>query len=147
MPPRIALCLLLLVGRSATAYSEPSTPSVSSGPAVTDQRSLIKRLHALNIEASWEDEIDQPFFSVTGKTLKMYGDGVQAFEYPDAVSAKTDAARISRDGMKIGTAQLQWIGPPHFYLGGRLLVLYVGHAPSILKALESVLGKPFAASE
>ena len=76
--------------------------------------------------------------------IKLHGEDVQVFQYPNAAAVEAEAARVSRDGSTVGTTKLHWIGPPHFYKQGRLLVLYVGDESKVLKALEAVLGRQFA---
>ena len=86
-----------------------------------------------------------PFFSVAGKTLVVNGEDVVVFEYRDSESTASDAARVSPTGTPIGQSQISWIDTPHFFRRDRLIVLYVGHSPTVLQALEGALGKPFAA--
>ena len=111
---------------------------------MTDYASLIDSLRAGGISAEPAGEVDQPFLSVTGTMIKLHGEDVQVFQYPNAAAVETQAARVSRDGSAVGTTKLHWIGAPHFYKQGRLLVLYVGDEDKVLKALEAVLGRQFA---
>ncbi|NIM93557.1 MAG: hypothetical protein GTO18_07580 [Anaerolineales bacterium] len=37
-----------------------------------------------------------------------------------------------------------WVGAPHFFRSGKLVVLYLGSGESLLNALEAVLGPQFA---
>jgi hypothetical protein len=69
---------------------------------------------------------------------------VQVFEYPDRAKAEKDAARVSADGMTIGTAKPHWLAPPHFFRRGKLIVLYVGNDEQVLRALQERLGPAFA---
>jgi hypothetical protein len=39
---------------------------------------------------------------------------------------------------------VDWVAPPHFFLKGRVLVLYVGSDPAVLAALRAVLGAQVA---
>jgi hypothetical protein len=41
-------------------------------------------------------------------------------------------------------AMVEWVAPPHFYSGGKLLVLYVGDKQRTLEALDLLLGPQFA---
>jgi len=67
-------------------------------------------------------------------------------DHPARIFATRDflARRVSRDGSAIGTAKPHWIGTPHFYRQGRLLVLYLGDEKRIIQASEGVLGRQFA---
>jgi hypothetical protein len=46
--------------------------------------------------------------------------------------------------MAVGTRKIFWVGAPHFFKQGRLLVLYVGDTEKVLGALAVVLGRQFA---
>ncbi len=76
--------------------------------------------------------------------IKVRGEDVQVFQYFNAAAADAQGALVSRDGDAVGTTKIHWIGPPHFYKKGKLLVLYVGDNDKVLKALEAVLGQQFA---
>lgn len=76
--------------------------------------------------------------------IKVSGENIQVFQYFHAAAADAQAALVSPDGSAVGTSKLHWIGPPHFYKKGKLLVLYVGGNAKALKALEAVLGRQFA---
>ena len=86
-----------------------------------------------------------PFFSTNAKLLVVNGGSVSVFEYPSNAAAESDAARVSRDGSVVGSTSITWVGPPHFYKSGRLIVLHAGNSQAVLGPLEAVLGPPFAA--
>lgn len=142
--------LFVMVAASPTAdgrnLSLPSQPQQSKAPAgpLMDYASLIDNLRTAGVSAESEGEVDQPFFSVEGRIIKVSGEDVQVFQYSDAATADAQAALVSPDGSSVGTSRLHWVGPPHFYKKGKLLVLYVGGNAKALKALEAVLGRQFA---
>ena len=109
-----------------------------------DYASLIDNLRTAGVSVEPEGEVDQPFFSVEGRIIKVSGEDVQVFQYSHAAAADAQAALVSPDGSAVGTSKLHWIGPPHFYKKGKLLVLYVGGNAKALKALEAVLGRQVA---
>lgn len=109
-----------------------------------DYASLIDNLRTAGVSVEPEGEVDQPFFSVEGRIIKVSGEDVQVFQYFHATAADAQAALVSPDGSAVGTSKLHWVGPPHFYKKGKLLVLYVGGNAKALKALEAVLGRQFA---
>ncbi len=76
--------------------------------------------------------------------IKVRGEDVQVFQYSNAAAADAEASLVSPNGMGVGTTKLHWIGPPHFYKKGKLLVLYIGDDDKVLKALDAVLGRQFA---
>jgi hypothetical protein len=142
-----AFLFFLAVG-SATCGGDYSAAKQAQGQSVagpvTDQASLISKLRAAGASVELVGEVNQPFLSVTGTMIKLHGDDVQVFQYANAAAADAEAAPISRDGMAVGTRKIFWVGPPHFFKQGRLLVLYVGNDDKVLKALEAALGRQFA---
>ena len=145
---------LAVVAAGSTADGENLSlsrqPQQSKAPAwpLMDYASLIDNLRTagVNVESEGE-EVDQPFFSVEGRIIKVSGEDVQVFQYGDAAAADAQAALVAPDGSSVGTSKLHWVGPPHFYKKGKLLVLYVGGNAKALKALEAVLGRQFAGKE
>jgi hypothetical protein len=57
---------------------------------------------------------------------------------------QTDAELVSPDGSSVGTSMVTWIGTPHFYREGKLIVIYVGGSEGVLSVLEAVMGSQFA---
>jgi hypothetical protein len=95
----------------------------------------------------------QPFLTVTDHRLTVNGSGIDVFEYRTTLGPSLDAGRISRDGSTFGktfgpfgdqAATVNYIAPPHWFHTGRVVVLYVGQDPSILRLLQMVIGKQFA---
>jgi hypothetical protein len=145
-----AVCLLFVAAAGAVGCSgklsgldQPRRGESRAGP-VTDYASLVANLRAAGASVKPGEEVDQPFFSVTGKMIEVHGEDVQVFQYADAAVADAQAAQISPTGTTVGTTKIHWIGPPHFFKKGRLIVLYVGDNGKVLKALEAVLGRRFA---
>lgn len=135
----IGLIFVLAVGLPVRGAASP----VSNQP-VMDYAGLIKSLRAAGASVERRGGVDQPFFSVNGKMLKVRGEDVQVFEYSDATAAEAQAALVSPSGSAVGTTKIHWVGPPHFFKKGRLIVLYVGDNDKVLNALEAVLGRQFA---
>jgi hypothetical protein len=127
-----------------TAGGGQATPAASQGELAHDYASVVAKLQAVGGTVEPGDEIEQPFFSVSGRIIKVNGQDVQVFEYPDAASADAEAAAVSPDGSSVGTTMMTWMAAPHFYKSGRVIVLYVGSDVSVIKALLVVLGPQFA---
>lgn len=121
-------------------------PQQAEHPAgrAKDYASLIDDLRTAGVSAEPEGKVDQPVFSVEGRMIKIGGEDVQVFQYSHAAAADAQAALVSPDGSAVGTSKLHWVGSPHFYKKGKLLVLYVGDDDKVLKALDAVLGRQFA---
>lgn len=142
----LVLCLLAAMAGGLTACdaNDSGPKPIARSTPVTDAASFVERLRAMGLQVESDGEVEQPFFSVNGTMVKVNGEDVQLFEYSDAAAADAQAALVSPDGASIGTAKPFWVGSPHFYKSGRLLVLYVGDDTSSRRALEAVLGRQFA---
>lgn len=124
-------------------FTMQSKRALQTGRA-TDLRTLMRKLRAAGATVKTGGKISQPFFSVQGRDLTVNGEQVQVFEYRSRTRAKNDVAKVSADGTPIGTTMVTWVSPPHFYHNGRMIVLYIGRNPSVIKALEDALGQQFA---
>jgi hypothetical protein len=140
---------LLLVAALLLTACGPAAQS--HGGPVQDQVSLIDALRGKNLTVDISGTVSQPFLSPqSGTTVRLSGGDLaapadlQLFEYGSASAASGDARQISPDGSGTATTRISWIAPPHFFLKGRVLVLYVGNDPAVLKVLKSVLGSQVA---
>lgn len=145
--------LVILVGiwlasacspQAAQARESFETPTAATGSEVIDQAGLINALRARGAEVEIGDPVEQAFFSVTGQILRVSGKDIQVFQYESAESMGIDAAQIAPDGGSIGTSMVTWVEAPHFFKSGRVLVLYVGEDPEVIKLLRGALGEQFA---
>ncbi len=129
------------------------TPPQSHGGPVRDQVSLIDALRSKNLTVDLSGTVSQPFLSPqSGTTVRLSGGALttavdlQLFEYGSASAASADAKRIGPDGSGTATTKISWLAPPHFFLRGRVMVLYVGSDSAVLSLLQSLLGPQFAGS-
>ena len=145
-----ALALLALIaqfkgcGSTKPPASSQSTPIASQRSSAIDYASMVDGLRKAGAKVEAAGEVSQPFFAVKGKVIKVNGSDVQVFEYADGAAAEADASFVSSDGSEVRRSKVSWIGPPHFYKKGKLIVLYVGDDAVVLKALDTVLGRQFA---
>lgn len=91
-----------------------------------------------------------------GRAILVNGARVEIYEYDAASASEADAQHISADGTTFRWQGLDGSGhivtvdfnaPPHWYKGGRILVLYVGSDTAIEALLVQQLGQPFAGQE
>jgi hypothetical protein len=136
----LLMLVLLLVACDSTGQPSGASQQVDS---VTDLASLIARLEAEGATVAEQGEIQQPFFTATGRIIGVNGEDVQVFEYPDAATAEQEAAQIAPDG-SMSTMMISWMAAPHFYRSDRLIALYVGDNAEIVELLNAVLGEQFA---
>lgn len=117
-----------------------------------DQVSLIDALRK-SVTVDISGTVAQPFLHrQSGTAVRLSGPSlaapadVQFFEYASAADAQADAHRIRADGRGTATTQVDWVAPPHFFLKGRVLVIYVGSDPAVISLLRNLLGPQFAGS-
>ena len=142
--------LLLLIAILLTACGTTQGPQSHGGP-VRDQVSLIDTLRGKSVTVDITGTISQPFLKAPSGTAVRISGGplttatdLQLFEYGSVSAASADAQKISPDGSGTATTKISWVGPPHFFLKGRVMVLYVGSDPAVLTLLQSLLGPQFA---
>lgn len=132
---------------AALAFS--SCAANSLGPSeLTSTAAIVRALQQQGATVTRAGALPQssyPFFSVAAQRVVVNGEDVQVFEYADTRRADSDSSKVSPTGTPIGQSQISWMDTPHFYKRDRLIVLYVGHSPDLLKTLEAILGPPFAA--
>lgn len=123
---------------------EPVETAEPIGGEIFDAKSFREALVSAGAEIQDDSKIEQPFFSTPGEVILVDGEAVQVFEYPDSDQAAAEAAQVAPDGSSIGTSMVSWIGPPHFFQSGKLIVIYVGENQPLIEHLESILGPQFA---
>jgi len=128
----------------ATEATGGGTAVASHGGPVKDQVSLLDSLRKAGATVTIGDRVEQPFLSATGTLVTINGTDVQVFEYADEAAAQADATKLTDTLAGRGTAMISWVASPHAYRAGRVIVLYVGDDPALLKLLQDVLGAPFA---
>jgi len=121
---------------------------VSHGGPVRDHVSLVDNLRGRGLTVVPEAPVSQPFLHAEGTILAVSGPGItptrlQSFDYDTVQAAAIDAATFGPDGNPRGTS-VAWVGPPHLYLKGRVLVIFVGSDPAVTGLLTDLLGPQFA---
>lgn len=141
--------ILALIGLLLTACG--TVPQSHDG-SIQDQVSLIDALRR-SVTVDIVGSVAQPFLRpASGTTVRLSGGtlaapaDLQVFEYGSAAEAASDAHRIRADGSGTATTIIDWVAPPHLYLKGRVLVIYVGTDPAVVSLLRSLLGPQFAGS-
>ena len=81
------------------------------------------------------------------KLIKINGKEVRIYEYANNSEMEKNAARISTDGSSIGDAMIKWVGPPHFFKKGKIIVFYAGNDKNTVASIEKITGKQFAGME
>lgn len=138
---------------SATDVSPSAEAAHPVGP-VTDLDSFVRALEVAGYEVREGPDYENDLFPIPGQEVFIGGVRVLTFEYPTDDALIGWASGVTDHGWGIpagpyGT-HVEWIGPPHFFSAGRLLVLYIGEwrrtrdGERTLEALELPLGPKFA---
>ncbi|MBI2868542.1 MAG: hypothetical protein HYX96_01800 [Chloroflexi bacterium] len=135
----ILLTLTLLAAGCAASGGSSPTPAPAG-----DYSSLLANLRGEGATVTEVGELEQPFFAVPGKLIRVNEQDVQVFEYDSAAAAESAASQVSADGGTIGTTMVTWVAPPHFYKAGKVIVLYVGSEQAVRDLLGKILGPQFA---
>jgi len=129
------------------------SPNQSHGGPVRDHVSLVDALSRAGLSVQPVGPVTQPFLHPqTGTRLRIGGPTlaetteIQSFEYASAGAARADASTIQPNGQP-RNASVDWVAPPHFFLKERILVIYVGRDPAVVKLLGDTLGPPVAGGE
>src|SRR5207247_8872200 len=104
-----------------------------------DHFSFIDALRGKNLLVDISVTVSKPFLIPQSRTAVRLSAGslttpadLQLFEYGSSTAASADAKRISPDGSGTPTTRISWTAPPHFFLKGRVLTLYLGRASGLL---------------
>jgi hypothetical protein len=87
-------------------------------------------------------------FETEAQLLCVNESQIRVYEYPDRAARLGVSKAISRDGSRVykrngSMTMVKWIGPPHFYARGRIIVLALqtrGTDQRVLRVLPRILG-------
>ena len=145
----LLLASLCFAGFTEAHRIEPSAKevraTVAGGKTSNEYSRLIGKLRAHGASVRFtREKVRQPFFSVSGRIMKVNNEGIQVFEYSNPATTESQAKRVSPDGKTIGNSKPSWMSTPHFFKSQKLIVLYVGDDQTILRVLQTELGTQFA---
>ena len=147
----IATISTVLIGGYFLVTPTGRTVEIVVPAQITDMSSLIATMVGENVPLQMENGgvvagiLSQPFFSVDAQVLNAHGEDIQVFEYDSREDALTDVdeSGLTPEG-QFETIMVTWMGTPHFYQTGSLIVLYVGDNSDIVTLLEDLLGPQIA---
>ncbi|SRR6266545_907201 len=152
----VAAVWLGLVAASCTGQTETTAPRQTSAPTspstqpsptlqpVIDYASFAAGLEAAGYAIRVEGQTGlENVFGVRGRSVRIDGVRVMAFEYPTAAAASKFRSSVSPDAEFVGLAIIEWTNP-HLYASGSLIVVYLGDRPASLRTLNQLLGPQFA---
>ncbi len=136
----------LLVLNLALAACDTSNPGrvVSPGDQVFDLADFAEILFANGVPVELGSEEIFGFLPIPARHFNIQGADVLVFELIGPGTAIAVAAAISEDGGTINGEAIDFPATPHFFLEGRIIVLYLGDDPQVLAILEAFLGPQFA---
>lgn len=136
---------------TAACSGSPTAPRDVSAVQPTERvGSFIAALAQQGVTAVPKEHMPRESHCLSVGAVRLSADeeNLFVFEYESAGAADADAGTISRDGDTITGAgkacSFLWVGPPRFYKRDRLIVLYVGTNQPLIRALDGLLGRPFA---
>ncbi len=119
--------------------------SMHTHTGLASMMDLTMALEASGATTSLDETLDQPFFDVPAQVVMINEtQALQVFEFADEMSAMDAMNSVDSSGSPIGTSQVSWMMPPHFYHSGHLIVIYSGMDESTLTLLNEVVGEQFA---
>jgi hypothetical protein len=157
------LLALTFAGLTFLAAGCSAEDKASTIPQEAAAQAIRSRLQSAGFEAEWASfRWRADFFGASVRQATLSVDGpngshVQFYRFDEAGQAAEAAAGVSPDGNSVpadgGTAMVSWIGPPHFFRQGRLVVLFAegdgvhtsdSRDRSVLATLGEVMGPQFA---
>lgn len=138
--------------RCADPNQATPTPPTGGTSIISDALALELSLKGLgaDVENGGQSEFSS-FFKVNPSELKVNGVAIQIYEFAPGTAAVEASMTVSADGTSIVTTDgmamsVFWVAPPHWYLYGNSIILYVGSDLDIADLLDSVATQ-FAGSE
>ncbi|MDA0231869.1 MAG: hypothetical protein O3C69_00100 [Chloroflexi bacterium] len=139
--------------RCANPY-EPVGGGDGDGPVITpiiaDIDALIFGLQAAGVNIVRTGEKGSEIFGFTSEVVLVNGERVEIFSFGPGAGSLVAASGVSLDGSSFNLGpngpvlNVSWISTPHLYLAGNSIVLYVGTADDVVKALDAAAGQKFA---
>ena len=141
----IPLSFLLFMNLVLVACDTNSSRQfVSPGEQVFDLADFAETLFANGVPVELGFEEVFGFLPVPALHFNIQGADVLVFEFIGPGTTIAVASVISEDGSTINGEVIDWPATPHFFVEGRVIVLYLGDDPQILSILTAFLGPQVA---
>ncbi|UCD99533.1 MAG: hypothetical protein JSV42_02040 [Chloroflexota bacterium] len=140
----LLVLIILIISIFVTACTANGESNGDASQVISSFADIPPALQSAGFAVEASGSIVQPFFEPEAKIITVNDQEIQVFEFVTVSEALSAAETISPEGSSIGTSMVTWISPPHFYQVGRLIILYLGDDPEIMKALEGLLGPQIA---
>jgi len=140
---------VIVIAAIGTPLATPLSPKI-----VTNYSSFLDYLRDSGASIRDEGETGRGlFYDAEFRIVEADGIFIQVYEFASAKDMEADASGVSRYGTQITkdwgngkatTVFVNWIGKPHFYKAGRIIVIYIGDNYSMISLLQNGFGKQFA---
>lgn len=132
------------------------TPTPASGiPGVTQtgDRGAINSADELSdlfqntdVTSSRGEEITPAFIGLDGELMTLFGERIEVYVFDSLEDAEAFASGISANGTSIvgpdgSISSVLWIAPPHWYIRGDTILLYVGENLDVIDLLDSIAAR------
>jgi hypothetical protein len=127
--------------------------STTEGMNLQSKDAFVKELEnrGYSIEHTTKVAEDKWDFDVPRQTVATDRAIFSIYEFSSEEDAIKAASYISPSGSSIRKPKqsifISWSGLPHYYCGGKLIVLYVGRSPKILYDMRNIMGKQTAGAK
>ena len=136
--------LLALNIALAACDTNSTSQAISPGDKVFDLADFAEQLFANGVAVELGSEEHFSFFPIPALHFDVQGADVLVFEVTGPDTAISIASAISEDGVTINSEFIPWPATPHFFLEGRVIVLYLGDSREVLSILTYFLGPQIA---
>jgi hypothetical protein len=142
-------------GEMRVAATSPRTASstTNTGPSESHEftiADLNDRLTRAGHEVATDGTVSGYPFGVDAHLLCVDGTQMRVYQYADAAARASISAGIRADGASIevplkgstnrAIVEWLWVGPPHFFANGRIIVLVMQDDDKLLRDLTHILG-------
>ena len=137
-------------GEDLTATPQPTaSPSLGPHPLHEDTLSVVTELELAFGDLNLREPSTGPIFLKETRFANILGEQVLLVDFNSTTEAKIASERISPDGATMINFEdtlipAPWPAPPHFYLRGELITVYLGRNSKIIEVLDRVAGDNFA---
>jgi|GEM_PF-6792384 hypothetical protein len=142
----------LLAGGCAPA---PTPPLPGSSILLSDADALADFLAQSGVNLGFIGEAEYDWFEEPGRVYEVRTepegppDILYIHTYEDEQALHEELARIDPEGNRVTLAdgrrmRVEWLGSPHIYADGQLLVVYVGRSKQVADVLAQALGPQVA---
>ncbi len=131
-------------GQNGSGGDDVPVPATGGGSIIADSQALEITLESkgADVEFGGKSQFSE-LFGLQWSELKVNGESLQIYEFAPGTSAEEASEGVSISGSTIvnpdgSVMSVLWVAPPHFYLFGNSILLYVGNDAEIGALLGSV---------